>query len=343
MQKKSYLLAIETSCDENAAAILDYSGKVVADIVCSQVTVHAPYGGVVPEIASREHLVKITDVVKRSFAQANISSQNIEAVAVAYGPGLIGSLLVGAQFAKGFAQSLAVPLIGIHHIEGHLMAGMVSANFSKAPFIALIASGGHSALYEVNQSYNFSQLGDTRDDAAGEAFDKTAKLLGLGYPGGQIIDKNAGQGDPNIYQFPIALHQKSTLEYSFSGLKTSVRAKVQKLREQNVAIKGQVLNDICAGVQKAIVDALLNKAFLACKQHDLKTLVLGGGVCANSLLRSQAEARGQKNGVQVFLPPKKYCTDNAVMIGLAAYRRIETGQKKFKSVCVDANALLCAD
>ena len=267
LQKKKFLLAIETSCDESAAAVLDQNGKICSNIICSQTKIHALHGGIVPEIASREHLVKIINVTQASLKQAKIKIKNINIIAVTYGPGLIGSLLVGTQFAKGLAQSLSIPLIGIHHIEGHLMSGMVMKKFPNAPFIALVASGGHSAIYNVDKLYNFNLIGDTRDDAAGEAFDKIGRLLGFDYPAGELIDKYSHNGNINKYKFPIALPQKTILEYSFSGLKTSARIQIEKINKQNKVIKGRILNDICASVQKAIIDALLNKAFLACKKY----------------------------------------------------------------------------
>ena len=317
-----YLLAIETSCDDCAVAILSGDGQIHADVIYSQIEPHAPFGGIVPEIASRQHLGRIAGMVQKAFSQANLESKNIEAVAVTSRPGLIGSLLVGAQFAKGFAQALKIPVIGVNHIEGHLLAGLGEPDFPKTPFIGLIASGGHSALYLCNENYKISLLGETRDDAAGEAFDKIGRLLGLNYPAGKEIDRLAQTGNPERFEFPIALRSRDTLEYSFSGLKTAARLKIEK---ENLDEQGRA--DFCAGLQKAIATALLAKAKLACEQHQIKNLVLGGGVVANSRLRTDALELGKQQGFQVYLPLKKHCVDNAVMIGKAGLRRLMVGEK----------------
>ena len=319
------IFAIESSCDETAVAILDESGKVLANEISSQDEVHAVYGGVVPEIAAREHVVKIAALAQRAFQHAAIDPADVGTVAATYGPGLIGPLMVGLQFAKGFAQAQGKRFIGIHHIEGHLMAAKVDASFPKPPFLALIVSGGHSALYQYEGVGNITTLGETRDDAAGEAFDKIAKLLGLGYPGGRVIDERAQLGNPEKYKLPISLRQKDTLDYSFSGLKTAVRLLVAELEKSG--IDDSVINDVCASAQKVIVDALLNKAFLAAKKTGATNLVLGGGVSANSLLRAQAQRRGGEEGVSVYVPPKALCTDNALMIALAAKARLLSGQQ----------------
>ena len=313
------LLAIESSCDETAAAVLGANGEVLADVVHTQIAAHAPYGGVVPEIASREHLEKIHSVVSRALDDAGIAPEDLTVVAATYGPGLIGALLVGLSYAKGMAQALDLPFVGVHHLEGHLMAASVDEDAPKPPFVGLVASGGHSALYRYDGVGRAKILGETRDDAAGEAFDKTAKLLGLGYPGGKIIDELADSGDEQRFKFPIALSMKDTLDYSFSGLKTAVRLEVQRQGDMDE----QTLKDICAGLRRAIADALLNKAFLACRRQKLPTFVLGGGVAANSLLRSEAVRRGEEEGVTVYVPPRRLCTDNAVMIAAVARARLD--------------------
>ncbi|MBL93352.1 MAG: tRNA (adenosine(37)-N6)-threonylcarbamoyltransferase complex transferase subunit TsaD [Myxococcales bacterium] len=318
------ILAVESSCDETAVAILGESGEVMANEVSSQDEVHAAFGGVVPEIAAREHIIKIAALAESALDKAKLNPEDVGTVAATYGPGLIGPLMVGLQFAKGFAQAQGKRFIGIHHIEGHLMAAKIDAAFPKPPFLALIVSGGHSALYQYAGLGDITTLGETRDDAAGEAFDKIAKLLGLGYPGGRVIDERAKLGDPEKYKLPISLRQKDTLDYSFSGLKTAVRLLVTELEKSG--IDDIVINDVCASAQKVIVQALLNKAFLAAQKTKATHLVLGGGVSANSLLRANALKRGEEEGISVYIPPKNLCTDNALMIALAARERLLQGQ-----------------
>ena len=332
-----YILAIDTSCDDSAVAILKEDGHIAADIVYSQNEIHAPYGGVVPEISSRQHVSRIARAVQEAFFQAGLQPRDIKAVAVTFGPGLIGSLLVGVQFAKGFAQGLSLPIIGIHHIEGHLMAACGDATFPSPPFISLIVSGGHSAIYMCDKNYQFKTLGETRDDAAGEAFDKIGRMLGFNYPAGKTIDDLSAIGDDNIYVFPVAMRSKATLDYSFSGLKNSARLLIQTLLKEHGEIKGKVLFDFCAGLRKAIVAALLNKAFMACHAQEIKHLVLGGGVSANSLLRTEAVRRGDLEKIQVHLPPVNHCVDNAVMIARAALRRLKEGQQHTLDFNVIAN------
>jgi N6-L-threonylcarbamoyladenine synthase len=314
------LLAIESSCDETAAAIVDDAGVVRANIVHTQVEAHAIYGGVVPELASREHLARIDDIVGRALATAGVGVGDIHAVAATFAPGLIGALLVGLTYAKGLAQGLGVPFIGVHHIEGHLMAAAADPTLSPTPpYLGLVVSGGHTALYRFEGVGRSKLIGQTRDDAAGEAFDKTAKLLGLGYPGGAVIDRLAQRGDPTRIPMPRSLRDRTHYDYSFSGLKTAVRTWVEQYRARTGGdVAGQDLFDLCASVQDAIVDMLLHKAILACRRQNLSTLVIGGGVAANSRLRSEAVRRGADNDLQVIVPPKALCTDNAVMIALAA-------------------------
>jgi len=312
------ILAVESSCDETAAAVIDTNGAVLSNIVHSQVATHAPYGGVVPEIASREHLLHVVPVMRRALADAGIAPKDLGAVAATYGPGLIGALLVGLQAAKGMARALNVRFIGVHHIEGHLMAASIDAAAPAPPFVGFVVSGGHTALYRFEGVGRTELLGQTRDDAAGEAFDKAAKLLGLGYPGGVVIDKLAEQGDPHRFALPVSLRDRSTYDFSFSGLKTAVRLLVEKQQKEQGAIEGQMLADLCASMRAAIVEALLNKAILACRRKQIYKLVLGGGVAANSLLRSEAMRLGNENDIEVYVPPRSLCTDNAVMIGAAA-------------------------
>ena len=275
------ILAIESSCDETAVAILGTNGDILANKISSQDEVHGQYGGVVPEIAAREHLTKIAGLTQQALREADLMPDQLAAVAATYGPGLIGPLMIGLQFAKGFAQALQATFVGIHHIEGHLLAAKVDPHFPQPPFLALIASGGHSALYDYRGLGDIALVGETRDDAAGEAFDKIAKLLGLGYPGGRIIDERAERGDPYKYALPVSLKQKTVLDYSFSGLKTAVRILVERLQKEGLT--DVIIDDVCASARRVIVEALLNKAFLALTSRGINTLVLGGGVAANGL------------------------------------------------------------
>lgn len=321
------ILAIESSCDETAAAILDQEGQILSDVIHTQVAAHAPYGGVVPEIASREHLVKVHEVVSHALAQAEIQPTDLKAVCATYGPGLIGALLVGLQVGKAMAHSLSIPFVGVHHIEGHLMAASVDPAAPPPPFIGLVASGGHSALYHFTAPGCAGLLGETRDDAAGEAFDKTAKLLGLGYPGGKVIDELSEGGDPLRFELPISLKDRRSYDFSFSGLKTAIRLLIERLRAEGTPIEGQLLHDLCASVRRAVGEALIRKALLACRQKQVSQLVLGGGVTANSWLREESVKRGKELGIEVYVPPRRLCTDNAVMIALAGRAHLLAGRQ----------------
>jgi len=326
-----YLLAIESSCDESAAAIMSLDGQVISNIIYSSVLSHVSFGGIVPEFASRHQLHRIPLVVEEAFYQAKIKKKQIVAVAVTVGPGLIGSLLIGVQFAKGFALANDSKFIGIHHIEGHIMASQNDK--IDEPFIAMIASGGHSALY-LSRNQKLIILGETRDDAAGEAFDKIARMLGLTYPGGPKLEKHAKTGNSFKYKFPIAFNKSKTLDYSFSGLKTAVFFLIQKVVKKNGILDVKERNNICASAQRAIVLALLNKAFLACKQKKINRLVFGGGVVANSFLRNAAKKRAELESIYIHIPKVELCTDNAVMIALAALKRIKKGQSSSFSISV---------
>ncbi len=335
--KNDFLLAIETSCDECAISILNYQGKVCANIIQSQIKYHIPYGGIMPNIASNHHLDDISNIVNISLKKAKITLKQIKLIAVTYGPGLVGSLLIGIEFAKGLSYALSIPLIGINHIEGHLMVGSLKRSFPSPPFIGLVVSGGHSAIYKINKHYKFRLLGETIDDAAGEAFDKTAKLLGFEYPGGKYIDKYSKYGDENAYIFPMPLSNNNTLCYSFSGLKTAFRSKIHDCFKYKERIKGKLLYDICASVQKAIVNVLIQKTYLACKEYKISKLVVGGGVCANSFLRKSIKVLAKNKNIKCFIPPKKYCTDNAVMIAITAYKYLMTKYKKHDIFNININ------
>jgi N6-L-threonylcarbamoyladenine synthase len=311
------VLAIESSCDDTAAAVLDASG-VRASIVASQDLVHGPYGGVVPELASRQHVLAIVPVIKRALAAAAVTLDDIEAVAVTYGPGLVGSLLVGLQAAKGIAVARGLPLIGVNHLEGHLLAILLDRSV-LFPYIGLLVSGGHTSLYVVEGVGVYRMLGRTRDDAAGEAFDKAAKMLGLGYPGGATIDRLAAGGTAARVRFPRASLKRGAYDFSFSGVKTALR---QYLLDGNPA----AVVDICASFQEAIVDMLVGPTLKAARALGISTIVVSGGVSANSRLRTRMTELGADAGLEVAFPRFAYCTDNAAMIGYAGRARLLRGE-----------------
>lgn len=330
MAKITTILGIESSCDETAAAILrviengDGTEQFTLDanIVSSQVKLHQRYGGVVPELASRAHLQNAIPVLQEACAKAGTSPEDIDAIAVTACPGLVGALLVGVQIAKSLSFAWDKPLVGVNHLEGHLQAVFLEAEAPPSmPFVALLVSGGHTALYQVTDHRDIELLGATRDDAAGEAFDKAAKMLGLPYPGGVYIDRLATDGDRKRFSFPRAMLSKG-LDMSFSGLKTACRNAIQ---EQTEPIEGTLLHDICASYQEAIVDVLWKKAAKALAQVEGTQLVVTGGVAANSRLREHFLAQGAQHGIDVFLPSKAFCTDNAAMIACAGYRRLQQG------------------
>jgi N6-L-threonylcarbamoyladenine synthase len=320
------VLGIESSCDELACAVLAADGRtVLANVIHSQVDIHAPFGGIVPEIASRDHVRRLAPVLDRTFADASLAPGEVGAIAVTAGPGLIGSLLCGVEFAKGLSLALHRPLIGVHHLEGHIAAAFLEDPPPEPPFVALLVSGGHTSLILVEAlAGTYRLLGATRDDAAGEAFDKTAKLLGLGYPGGVEIDRLAAGGDPARFPTPKMMTGKDNSDFSFSGLKT---AAVRLLREIGGVPSGRDLEDFCASFQHAIVENLLQKAFRAAVTTGTRRLVLAGGVAANSRLRARAEERGRRERIAVHLPSKRNCTDNAAMIARAGRERLVRGER----------------
>jgi N6-L-threonylcarbamoyladenine synthase len=312
------VLAIETSCDDTAAAVLD-EGGVRASIVASQDKVHGKYGGIVPELASRQHMVTILPVIERTLADAKVGLDDIEAVTATYGPGLVGSLLVGLQFAKGIAFSRGLPFVGVNHLEGHLLAILLDRPVAF-PYLGLLVSGGHMSLYLVEDVGKYRQLGRTRDDAAGEAFDKGAKMLGLGFPGGREIDQRAKEGDRAAIRFPRASLKTGLYDFSFSGVKTSLR---QYLLDGGKA----ELPDVCASFQEAIVDMLLAPTLKAARDLGASTIVVSGGVSANSRLRIAMTEAGNAAGFDVAFPRFAYCTDNAAMIGYAGRARLLRGER----------------
>jgi len=317
------LLAIESSCDDTAAAVLENDQKVLSNVISSQFDVHARYGGIVPELASRRHIEAIWPVVRQALDEAGVVLDRIDCIAATRGPGLIGSLLVGFTFAKGLALVKNIPCVGVDHMAGHLLSAFLDRPAPAFPYVSLVVSGGNSSLYRVDNYLSFTCLGRTRDDAAGEAFDKVAKLLGLGYPGGPIINKHAATGRADSISFPRAWLDNGSLDFSFSGLKTAVVNHVHNLRQQEIPIP---VEDICASFQEAIVDVLVEKTVSAAVKSSIPSVAIGGGVASNSRLRARMRQRCEENNLELFIPPPVYCTDNAAMIGLAGYYGYLQGQ-----------------
>lgn len=314
-QSETYILAIESSCDETAAAIL-HNGNILANVVAGQI-VHEKFGGVVPELASRAHQQNIVPVVDVALKEAKIAKEQLTAVAFTRGPGLLGSLLVGVTFAKSLALSLNIPLIEVNHMDAHVLAHFIDAPKPNFPFLCLTVSGGHTQILQVNSPLSMELLGQTQDDAAGEAFDKAAKILGLPYPGGPLIDKYAKEGNPLRFKFPEG--KVGALDFSFSGFKTSVLYFVRDNVAANPNFIDENLADICASIQYAIVSVLIKKLSLAASQTGIKEIAIAGGVSANSGLRTALEKAGKQNGWNTYIPKFEYCTDNAAMIAMAGH------------------------
>jgi N6-L-threonylcarbamoyladenine synthase len=307
------ILAIETSCDDTCAAVVEPDGRRALSNVVHTQTEHARYGGVVPEIASRAHLERLDGVVQKSLSDAGVSLDEMSRVAVTMRPGLIGALLVGVAAAKGLAYARRLPLVPVNHLEGHVAAAYLSEPGLEPPFVALIASGGHTALYNVDRRMRL--LGETLDDAAGEALDKGARMLGLGFPGGPAISRAAHDGDRDRFDFPVGLKSKDNLDFSFSGLKTSLLYKLKAMDEEQLY---EALPHLAAGYEAAVVEALSRKLLRAVDLHDAPAIVVAGGVAANTLLRRTLEERCERTGTRLVVPPPELCTDNAAMIGAAA-------------------------
>ena len=317
------ILAIESSCDETAAAVVEDGKKVLSNIIATQIPVHKIYGGVVPEIASRCHLQAIVPAVEQAMKEAELSFSQIDAVAVTSGPGLVGALLVGVSYAKALAYALNKPLISVHHWEGHLSALQLEHEI-EFPFMALVASGSHSGIVEVKASGQFHLLGASLDDAAGEAFDKISRALGLGYPGGPAIQKAAAKGDASLHEFPIAwLHD--SYDFSFSGLKSAVLNHLNQRRMRGEILSEQDCCDLAASAQEAICTVLAEKTLKAARAYNYKTVGVVGGVAANELLRRKLEAN--QEGIKIIYPANVFCTDNAAMIGAAAYNAWQRGER----------------
>ena len=308
------LLGIETSCDETAAALVRNGREVLSNVISSQVAIHAEFGGVVPEIASRNHLEKIDEVIRLAMKEAEVSFSDLDGIAVTVGPGLVGALLVGVSYAKALAYTLSKPLVPVHHIEGHIAANYLSNADCKPPFVCLVASGGHSHLLLVEDYGKVKIYGRTRDDAAGEAFDKVARAVGLGYPGGPKLEKMAKEGNPEAYHFPTAKMEDGPYDFSFSGVKSAVLNEMNRLKMTGEEVHAA---DICASFQENVTEVLSEKAIALCKDLGVSRLAIAGGVSANTALREKMQKKAEKEGITFFCPKMILCTDNAAMIAAA--------------------------
>jgi N6-L-threonylcarbamoyladenine synthase len=333
------VLALESSCDETAAAVLDGRRSCLSSVVASQVDIHARYGGVVPELASRAHILAVEPVTREALEQAGVTGDQLAAVVVTRGPGLTGSLLVALEFAKGIGLAQDIPVLGVHHLEGHLMAPWLEVapgfDANAFPQVALLVSGGHTAMYEARAPGVYRELGRTLDDAAGEAYDKLSKMLGLGYPGGAVIDRLAAEGDPERYALPRPMLRGTDLRFSFSGLKTAVATLLGRVDAQDP----QVVRDVSASFQAAVVEILTEKLFRAADRAGVDHVVVSGGVACNSRLRASVRARATATGRGASIPPPALCTDNAAMIGAAGYARAASrAGTGFASAALDATS-----
>ena len=343
------ILGIDTSCDETAAAVVADGKEVLSNVVASQVEAHQEYGGIVPELASRKHIEAINYIVSRALAEANVTFKDLEAIAVTNRPGLIGALLVGVAAAKSLAYCHNLPLLGINHIEGHIYANHMVHDTLPFPHICLTVSGGHTLLVEVHEGWRYKVLGSTQDDAAGEVYDKVAKYLGLGFPGGKVIDDLAQKGDPTAIKFPRPLRSSGDYQFSFSGIKTSVRYFVEKAQRAGVLVEGKqedakdispdrvTIEDIAASFQAAVVDVLTYKSVRAAKSTGARAITLTGGVAANSQLRISLKTAAAEIGAEVYYPPMSLCTDNGAMIAGIAYQKYQQGLRDGLSLNAAAN------
>lgn len=322
MSEDTYILAIESSCDETAAAVVKNGRTVLSNVISSQIALHTLYGGVVPEIASRKHIEKINQVIEEALAEAKMTLEEMTAIAVTYGPGLVGALLVGVAEAKAIAYAAGKPLVGVHHIEGHVSANFIEHPDLEPPFVCLIVSGGHTHLVIVKDYGEFEILGRTRDDAAGEAFDKVARAAGLGYPGGPKIDQAAKEGNPDAIEFPRGKIEGSPYDFSFSGLKSCVLNYINHAK-----MTGEEINvpDLAASFQHSVVDSLVSRTIAAAKEYGYRRVAIAGGVASNSALRAGMKAACRKAGLTLYYPSPIFCTDNAAMIGVAGYYEYKKG------------------
>lgn len=322
MEKDVYILAIESSCDETAAAVVKNGREVLSNVIYSQIALHTEYGGVVPEIASRKHIEKINQVIEKALSDAGKELSNITAIAVTYGPGLVGALLVGVSAAKAISFASGIPLVGVHHIEGHISANYIEHKDLEPPFLSLVVSGGHSHLVMVKDYGEYEIIGRARDDAAGEAFDKVARAIGLGYPGGPKIDRVSKEGNPDAVHFPRAKIENAVYDFSFSGMKSAVLNYLNSCK-----MKGEEIQtaDVAASFQKAVIDVLVGHSMEALEAYHCPKFAIAGGVASNSGLRAAFEQACRKKGIMFYCPSPVYCTDNAAMIGAAAYYEYQKG------------------
>jgi len=330
-------LGIETSCDETAVAIVEDGSAVRTNMIAAQVHLHERFGGVVPEVAARAHVEALTPLLAEAMVAADVGVGDVDGVAVTVGPGLVGALLVGMAAAKSFSLATGAPLVGVHHLEGHYWANFLVHGSPEPPYVALIVSGGHTMLVHIPELYRHQILGQTLDDAAGEAFDKVARLLGLGFPGGPAIDAMATQGDPHAIAFPRAMATSEDLDFSMSGLKTAVLRYVQQEQRAGRAID---LPDVAASFQEAIVDVQVQKTIAAARACGVSTVLLGGGVVANTRLRDRLAAEGAEAGLRVLFPPLELCTDNAAMIACLGAARLARGERTSLDIAADPNLRL---
>ena len=331
---KTAILAIESSCDETAAAVVLNGRQVLSNVISSQIEIHKMYGGVVPEIASRHHLDNVNPVVDQALAEAGVTMDEIDAIGVTCGPGLVGALLIGLATAKAYSLATGKPLIGVHHIQGHICANYIAHPDLEPPFMALVISGGHTNIVDVTDYNTFRVLGGTRDDAAGEAYDKVARVLGLGYPGGPKIDKIAREGDPRAVEFKRVYLEKGSLDFSFSGIKTGVLNYINGEKQAGREIS---VPDVAAGFQEAVLEVVVEKTVGAALDRGEKRIVVAGGVAANSRLRQMLEEACRENGLGLYCPPPILCTDNAAMIGCAAYYKFMAGEVSGLDLDAEAN------
>jgi len=323
MENNINILAIESSCDETSAAVVRNGREVLSNIIASQIDIHTKFGGVVPEVASRKHIEVISNVVQEALDEANMTLEDIDAVAVTYGPGLVGALLVGVQYAKSLAYSIDKPLIAVNHIEGHISANFIEHKDLQPPFVCLVVSGGHTFIVHMKDYGEFEVIGQTRDDAAGEAYDKIARAIGLGYPGGPKIDKLSKEGNAEAIKFPRANFHDDSLDFSFSGVKSSVLNYLNKMEMTKQEINKA---DVAASFQKAVVDVLVDNVMKTCQKKKVDKVAIAGGVASNSALREHMIKEGEKKGIKVLFPSPILCTDNAAMIGSAAYFELIKGR-----------------
>ncbi|MBO5278135.1 MAG: tRNA (adenosine(37)-N6)-threonylcarbamoyltransferase complex transferase subunit TsaD [Lachnospiraceae bacterium] len=323
-EKDVLILAIESSCDETAAAVVKNGREVLSNVISSQIALHTLYGGVVPEIASRKHIEKINQVIEEALKEAGVTLSDITAIGVTYGPGLVGALLVGVAEAKAIAYAAKLPLVGVHHIEGHISANFIENKDLEPPFVCLVVSGGHTHLVIVRDYGEYEIIGKTRDDAAGEAFDKVARAIGLGYPGGPKVDKLSKEGNPHAIEFPRAQIEGAPYDFSFSGVKSAVLNHLNSCQ-----MKGEEVNraDLAASFQASIIEALVSRAIRAAKEYGFDKLAIAGGVASNSSLRAAMQEACDKEGIRFYHPSPIFCTDNAAMIGAAAYYEYQKGTR----------------